>query len=402
MNAPVWPSRAWLWCLLVAAALAIPVACASVAPAEDTGGEGAAPGPGPVVSPVAPDAGVVPTGDDDAPAARVAAAPEQDGVDAGAPEAPPVVLTGDSFELPLPAGFREVSEGEEIAQNGLMQGTFDSGGLVLLQERAVDGADRRGVILARGPGPVFLKKVDGEACQGLAEQMAKRSQARITVAAQVSSLADQPACRFTLVDLDGIAIDNVFATVEGRSFSLQALHDEKEANTVAALDAALAGWTYRGERRASGRGFSIPLPDGFSLAEGTLAEKAGETGAAVVVANQRPPWPGSFLGSIWVQPLREGPGPWHRRDACQALGNELVQQLGGKAQTERVDVVTFPFGPTCRVQVADPATPIRRSITIPVYLGQRVFVVTCNLDVRDNMTREACQRVASDVIAFEG
>lgn len=370
-----------------------------------------------MASPLAPDA-APPTGEDgaEAPAAPTdeggEAAVAAEGADANAaseeaaagvsPEEAPIELVGERFGLSLPDGFREVDPDEDLAHNGLMQSTFRSGGLVLLQRDAQEGAERRGVILARGPTKATHPVLNEVSCQQMAAQLARRATATAALPPAMVELPAGRACGFTLTDPDGITIDSLFVTLDGKTWGLQALHDATEMQTPEALKAVAATWSIAPEERARGQGFSIPIPTGFVAAGEEQAKKAADAGAALILAAQPPAFSEARRGYIWVQPIDGGPGNWSRVSACRELSSTMLAGRPATAHAERVDVVAFPSGQTCRVQIADNADPLGRVITMPVTHDEQVFVVTCNLDVRDDATREACQRVATDLLPAEG
>jgi hypothetical protein len=318
------------------------------------------------------------------------------------PEQASIDLVGERFSISLPDGFREVDPEEDLAHNGLMQSTFRSGGLVLLQRDAQEGAERRGVILARGPTKATHPVLDETSCQQMAAQMARRATATAVLPPALVELPAGRACGFTLTDPDGITIDSLFVTQDGKTWGLQALHDATETRTPEALKEVASSWALAPEARARGQGFSIPIPTGFVAADEAQAKKAADVGAALILAAQPPAFSEARRGYIWVQPIEGGPGNWSRLSACRELSASMLQGRPATAQAERVDVVTFPFGETCRVQIADSADPLGRVITMPITHEERVFVVTCNLDVRDEDTRQACERIAAELLPAEG
>jgi hypothetical protein len=399
------------WWVVLSTSIVVAGGCAST----PAGGEGPAASTDTVTSPLAPQA-APPAGEE----GDVAPAPSEAGEAAVAAEGAPgaqapteaaggvspeeasIDLVGERFSLALPDGFREVDPDEDLARNGLMQATFRSGGLVLLQRDAQDGAERRGVILARGPTKATHPVLNEVSCQQMAAQMARRASATSELPPAMVEVPAGRACGFTLTDPDGITIDNLFITEDGKTWGLQALHDATETQTPEALKQVAASWALAPEARARGQGFSIPIPTGFVAAGEEQAKKAADVGAALILAAQPPAFSEARRGYIWVQPIEGGPGNWSRLSACRELSTSMLAGRPATAQAERIDVVAFPTGKTCRVQIADSADPLGRVITMPVTRAERVFVVTCNLDVRDEDTRQACQRIATELLPAEG
>ena len=136
--------------------------------------------------------------------------------------------------------------------------------------------------------------------------------------------------------------------------------------TSDAWTALARSWVLFPEERARGQGFSIPIPTGFVSADHEQASKAAQAGAALILAAQPPAFSEARRGYIWVQPIEGGPGRWSRLSACRELSSSMLTGRPSTAHAERIDVVKFTFGETCRVQIADKADPLGRVITMPV------------------------------------
>ena len=136
-------------------------------------------------------------------------------------------------------------------------------------------------------------------------------------------------------------------------------------------------------------GMSVPLPAGFFAPEtmgpgvGVEAVRAG--GGLVLVQRRRAPVEHAFRASIVILPT-DGPPPVAEED-CKAFAD----QTPGVAQS--VAVVRGASGPRCEVKKMAAEPPTRGATFAALGTSTRGWAVTCNYDVRDQASIQACSDV---------
>ena len=147
-----------------------------------------------------------------------------------------------------------------------------------------------------------------------------------------------------------------------------------------------------GARRIQGRDYSVPLPSGFvSVGDPstpgelrTQLQPLLDQGAVALFSEKTPP--GWFRGSVVVTPV-DGDVPTGA-EACKGQAAEVARMTKSKLLEARL----MASG-GCRWAVQDGERETRGAIGAVMKGTGGHWVVTCNLDTRDDASRAACEEV---------
>jgi hypothetical protein len=150
--------------------------------------------------------------------------------------------------------------------------------------------------------------------------------------------------------------------------------------------------------RVWGRNFSVPLPRGYEQkVSGTIADMMRsdvlEPGGVILMARTSDV-PGAVPGSIVVSPTATDISS----DAVdEGFCPQLAALVAGQqnATVERAGMITLPWGRTCQWELLTASDAQRRRIGTVFAANAEDWIVTCNLDSRDEAARAACTEVLS-------
>jgi hypothetical protein len=149
--------------------------------------------------------------------------------------------------------------------------------------------------------------------------------------------------------------------------------------------------------RATGRSFSVPVPQGFffmGAQRNRQPDPLRAAGGLVLVQVKRPSFDNAFLASVVVVPARI-PGNIDLQDegACAKVAKGSADSLTGTVQTAAI--VQLSNGKHCQYTVRSREN-INRGATGTVFsTPKESWVVTCNYDTRDAEAMSACTDVVN-------
>ncbi len=148
--------------------------------------------------------------------------------------------------------------------------------------------------------------------------------------------------------------------------------------------------------QAAGRGFTVSVPAGFAVVKDDRFKQVIDAGGVILVSAEGAAAPASgapgFRASIVVVPI---PAPMQGDLAAVALCRQMAEGSAtnaGAAVTSR-KIVAASWGPACQYELLDRSQPNRGAIGTLVYRNTAGWMITCNLDPKDERARAACNEV---------
>lgn len=152
-----------------------------------------------------------------------------------------------------------------------------------------------------------------------------------------------------------------------------------------------------GEPRATGRSFSVPIPQGFFVMDAQRNGQPNElsqAGGLVLVQVKRPSFDNAFLASVVVVPARI-PNNTNLQDenTCAKIAQGSANSLTGTVQT--MGIVQLSDGKHCQYTVRSRENANRGATGTIFSTPKESWVVTCNYDTRDAEAMSACTDVVT-------
>ncbi|MFQ5989668.1 MAG: hypothetical protein ACE5K9_07120 [Candidatus Methylomirabilales bacterium] len=150
-----------------------------------------------------------------------------------------------------------------------------------------------------------------------------------------------------------------------------------------------------GQRRVSGRSYSVPVPHGFVLFKNRRnlqTEQLRAAGGLVLVQRKRPSFENAFLASIVVVPTQL-PKDFTLEDqtACAKIAKGTADSVVGTVQT--AEIVDLSNGKHCQYNLRAQDNTNRGATGTIFSTSAQSWVVTCNYDIRDVPAISACTQV---------
>jgi hypothetical protein len=213
-----------------------------------------------------------------------------------------------------------------------------------------------------------------------------KADAKVLTAAELAKalgLGEAPA-----IDAASEEGQGVFDTLKAAAKAvLMAMREEanRTADAAAAPKAAPSG------PRVQGKGYSVPLPEGFSELRHPSVAAVWDAGGVVLRARKRIDAEQAFIGSVVITAVSTPVGdPAKDEAACAEIGSQVAAGTGAKLV--KADVTDTNGTRTCRYALQDVKNPNRVAVGI-VKTGPAWWVLTCNLDARDSDSASACAEV---------
>ena len=147
-------------------------------------------------------------------------------------------------------------------------------------------------------------------------------------------------------------------------------------------------------RLAHGEGFVVSLPPGFSI-EGIKA------GGVFLVEQQSAPVDHAFRARIIIGPLRMDHFDAEDPATCASAAAQFVTWTGGTVKKQ--GIVETRWGRTCHLEVEGSSeNPQRRGRATVMRSGAKNWMITCNVDVRDQAAQDACDAVLATILLDPG
>lgn len=145
--------------------------------------------------------------------------------------------------------------------------------------------------------------------------------------------------------------------------------------------------------RVTTAAYSYPLPVGFTEVHLAAFQQVWSAGGSVIAEKARSS-PDSFLGSVVVTPVAS-PGSYDPTDPklCAETAEALGQ--GGKLVNRGAKIIPTPWGSSCRYVMQEAKNPNRLAVATIAYSPSSMWVITCNIDARDDPAAATCKAVVA-------
>ena len=149
------------------------------------------------------------------------------------------------------------------------------------------------------------------------------------------------------------------------------------------------------QSRATGRSYSIPIPNGFIMVETERNPQVAQlksAGGLALVQREKPSFENAFLASITVVPTQI-PSSLDLRDkaTCVLLARGGATSVGGTVQT--VQIAKLRSGRHCQYTILTRRDQNRAATETIFSTPKETWVVTCRYDSRDSAAVSACTQV---------
>ncbi len=165
---------------------------------------------------------------------------------------------------------------------------------------------------------------------------------------------------------------------------------------VGILVAPQMAWTaQKDQSRASGRSYSIPVPNGFVIMESARNSQVAQlrsAGGLVLVQRERSAFENAYLAHVVVAPTHmPGKMDLQSKRTCGRVAYRGAGSVGGTVQA--AGIAELPSGRSCQYTVRYP-TQANRAATATIFATpEETWVLTCNYDIRDAAAISACTQV---------
>lgn len=149
------------------------------------------------------------------------------------------------------------------------------------------------------------------------------------------------------------------------------------------------------QSRATGRSYSVPIPNGFIMVKTERNPQVAQlrsAGGLAFVQREKPSFENGFLASITVVPTQI-PTSLDLQDkaTCVILARGGAASVGGKVQT--VQIAELPSGRHCQYTILTRHDQNRAATETIFSTPKETWVVTCRYDSRDSAAISACTQV---------